>query len=131
MEDGMKAETARRAAKYWADFIRSGSAPLDNGDNSPTGGMTFVLAKMLQASSPKHYSEADAFEKALAARLERLDGNHVYIGVDYHPDETLQGAASDAGIALGMTDLPWKTSMRISDDRVLVRQGYCAEEREL
>lgn len=118
------------AAKWWADQLRGGRPKLDNGDDSRTGDMVAVIAMMTQASRPRLDPETiDAFETVLAARIEH-DGIG-YISVDYDPDIVLSECARSVGLTLGMTDLPWRTSMWIDVDRVTVRCGYGAQVETL
>ena len=128
----MNKNLANKAAKWWADRLRE-DAKLDNGDESEMGLMTFLLAKMLQAeeNSKGSMNDADKFEIALSKILERRNDTWLAFGVDYHPDHILQEAASKANIDLGMTRLPWKTTMRIEEGKVFVRCGYAANEVEI
>ncbi len=127
----MKEETAKKAAKWWGDQLR-GSSKLDNGDNSLTGVNTFLLAAMLQEKEKQKQSTelVDAFEEELTKALLK-DNPSWGFGVDYHPDAILSDAADAAKLPLGMTTLPWKTTMWIQDDKVKVRCGYGAEIIEL
>lgn len=122
----MKQETANKAAKWWADQLR-GHAKLDNGDNSETGFFGMALGMILQEreKSKQSTEQMDKFEKELADALIR--DNTSCFGVDYHPDYILELAAENAGLPLGMTTLPWKTTMWIDGDKVTVRCGYGAE----
>ena len=124
----MKLETAQKAAKWWADQLRD-TAPLDNGDTSFNGAMLSVMAMMLQSveKAKQTTDQIDAFERELANVIEQQDDQYyVSVSVDYHPDRILQCAAQKAGINLGMTTLPWKTSMSIKQDVVMVSCGYGA-----
>lgn len=47
------------------------------------------------------------------------------LDVDYHPDMLLYTAAQIAGIDDNMS-FPWKTSMRITKNKVSVSEGYAA-----
>lgn len=122
----MKEQTAQRAAKWWADQLR-GPAKLDNGDRSEKGAMTAVLAMMLQdvERSRIDTDKISIFESELAKILQ--ERNPFSFGVDYHPDHILSDAAVAAGIDLGMSTLPWKTSMKFNDDDVRVSCGYGAD----
>lgn len=128
----MKQETARKAAKWWADKLRNG-AKIDNGDTSDVGIFTMMAAYMLQeAESSNQSADAiDKFEDELTSVLERMQGNYISFGVDYHPDYILQDAADKVGLELGMTTLPWKTNMYITGDTVKVSYGYGAEAVEI
>lgn len=130
----MKLETAQKAAKWWADQLR-GNAKIDNGDKSSTGAMTFIVAMMLQDAERQNRNgeQVDAFERELTASIAGLSDFEARwgLGVDYHPDHLLQEAAGRAGLDLGMASLPWKTHMRIENNRVYVACGYGAEMTEL
>jgi hypothetical protein len=120
-------EAARAAAKWWADVLRNPGVP-DNGDKPEAGGLTAMLAVLSQQprAEPAKY---EAFQVALEARIAgSLEAcGSCWLGVDYHPDALLQGAANDVGIRAGMGDWPWKTSMDVKPDRVRVAKGYQAE----
>ncbi len=123
----MKKEISQKAAKWWADQLR-GNAELDNGDNSINGAMASGLASMLQEAEKKKQSPEliDKFELELTNVI--MEQERIWtIGVDYHPDGILQDAADRAGLSLGMTTLPWKTTMWIDEEKVSVRCGYGAE----
>ena len=127
----MKTETARKAAHWWAQFLESPVMP-DNGDRSELGFMTSGLASILQDKERSKLppDAAQKFEDALFDLLIDRDGWNCF-GVDYGPDYILQQAATRAGFALGMTVLPWKTTMWIEGDKVTVRAGYQAETEEV
>ena len=123
----MNKNVAQKAAKWWADQLR-GNAKLDNGDNSITGAMTFGLAAMLQETEKQKQSPelVNKFELELTNVI--MEQDRIWtIGVDYHPDGLLQEAADRAGLPLGMSTLPWKTTMWVDEEKVSVRCGYGAE----
>lgn len=126
----MNKQTAQKAARWWADQLR-GHAKLDNGDQSETGAMTFVMSRILQSKEKAGQTPAqvDRFESALAILIYK--GDFDFIDVDYHPDPILEQAADEAGLSLGMASLPWKTTMHIDGDKVTVRCGYGAPAEEL
>jgi hypothetical protein len=119
----MKKETAKKAAQWWADQLR-GSAKLDAKLDDPMGeGLAYMLQGAEKAKQTPE--QVDKFEQELTKVI--LKQKHIWtIGVDYHPDGILQEAADRAGLALGMTTLPWKTTMWINDDEVKVACGYGA-----
>lgn len=128
----MNKDTAQKAAKWWGEQLH-GTVKLDNGDNSETGAMTFVLASMLQGIEKGKQSEVDItnFEKELATILLNDKRQWVTVGVDYNPDYILSEAAKKAHCNLGMTSLPWKTMMWIHDEEIKVAVGYGAEPQVL
>lgn len=120
----MDKQIARKAASWWADFLR-GTAPLDNGDRTPAGVRTDILAAILQEveKSKSHADDAGKFEDELARLLEKKSEKWLSFGVDYSPDYILSEAAEAAGVDLGMTRLPWKTVMMIDDGKITYRLG--------
>lgn len=119
---------ARTAARWWADQIRQG-AKLDNGE-----GMHGVLGAMLQAVEKRGVTDEmiDAYEEALARSIQTghrshdgTDWRRGGFGVDYGPDRILSAPMDEVGLK-GMTLLPWKTVMWISDGSVRVSHGYQA-----
>ncbi len=124
----MNKDVAQKAAKWWADQLR-GTAKLDNGDPSETGGMVLALAMLLQADEKvdQDNENINVFEQELGAILESKDAEYTHLGVDYHPDHILQEAATKAELGLGMTSLPWKTTMWIQGGEIKVSEGYGAE----
>jgi hypothetical protein len=123
----MNKNVAQKAAKWWADQLR-GNAELDNGDNSITGAMSFNLATKLQETKKQKQSPEliDKFELELTNVIMEQDRIRT-IRVEYRPDALLQEAADRAELPLGMSMLPWKTTMRIDGEKVSVRCGYDAE----
>ena len=128
----MERETAEKAAKWWADQLR-GNAKLDNGDDSETGGMAMIMATILQSQEKRKRpaDAADKFEAALTDALCEKGGGRFWFGCDYSPDYFLSSVAEKAGVDLGMSSLPWKTSMWIEDNTVRVACGYRAEAVKL
>ena len=124
----MDKNIAQKAAKWWANQLR-GTAKLDNGDPSNAGGMALMLATLLQADekADQNNEHIDAFEQELTIILEREKDDYFHLGVDYHPDHVLQEAATKAELNLGMTSLPWKTTMWIMSGEIKVSEGYGAE----
>lgn len=130
---------AATAAKWWADQLlaaqphlatQMGAEP-DSPMNSPMGAVMAVLAQAQdRADDP---TKVEAFRAALEARiltsLERYPS--LAFGVDYHPDRILSDAADDAGMPLGMTTLPWKTTMWVDDRGVRVSKGYGAASEDV
>ena len=130
----MDKSVARTAAKWWADFLRNGNAPLDNGDKSETGAITFILASLLHSAETSNTRPDDAqkYEDALASILEtQKDARWFSVGVDYGPDPILLEAARIANVDLGSTKLPWKTTMFVDQGKITYRMGYGADEKEL
>ena len=126
----MNEQTARKAAKWWADHLRNG-AKLDNGDPSPTGAMTMMMGLDLQRTMAAKRTPEDVqrFEDALTQTLLGVEDWKLRMGfgVDYHPDRILQLAIDFSGIQVGTTCLPWKSYMHIHEDgKITVSCGYGA-----
>lgn len=117
---------ALAAAAWWANQL-NGDATQDAGDDG-INGMYALLKGSLSTRHP--LDRVEAFGASLAnrigAELERTPWC-VTIGVDYGPDPILRAAAADAGIRLGMADLPIKTCMWVKPDEVAVSAGYRAD----
>lgn len=127
-KEDINEETANRAAKWWASQLRNG-AKLDNGDDSDAGAMTFMMASIAQQTFSDE--QVDKFESELTKAITGGKKNYSYpdgmmiIFVDYHADPIFDEAAKVAGFELGMSDLPWKTTMWIyPDGKVEVAEGY-------
>lgn len=131
----MDKELAQKAAHWWADFLRGQPPMLNNGDTSPTGDWTVLLASMVQQIeiSKGHPADATVFEYELAKDLQTLDVKQLFIGVEYHQDDIPQHAAEKAGVDLGSTRLPWKTRMYIDTEKgtIKVAEGYGSPLKEL
>lgn len=122
--------TARRAAKYWADFIRrKKKITFDANADSPELNMAEAMANEYAPEEFHSYKEGvsiedqvNAFEDALTLVI-RANYNPYYFCVqcDYDPDIYLSKAAELAGIELGMFDFPWKHSMIIQGDKIMVK----------
>jgi hypothetical protein len=127
---------ALTAASWWADQLLKAQAPLAEQmgaeDNSPMRSpMAAVASVFVQASDrADDPAKVDAFRDALAQRITSEMGRVRYgvtVGVDYHPDRILAAAAHEADLPLGMTSLPWKTTMWVADGSVRVSKGYGAD----
>lgn len=133
----MKENTAKLAAKWWADHIREG-ARLDNGDRSYEGAMAMGMAKMLQKKELESWTieTIDAFEQELADRFFKYETDgYVCILNDYAADPVFHECAQKVGVRLGIATLPWKTSMYIltknGKDTIKVSLGYGGKFVEL
>ena len=125
----MDEDTARRAAKWWSNFLKSGSK-LDHGDNSMTGFVAKGLGFSLQKKIMDTYTpeKIQMFEDVLVEELMKYSSytRTVVLGVDYHPDKLLGDAAQAAEITVDSV-LPWKTHMYIEEDGLIkVSYGYGA-----
>ena len=122
-------ESARTAAKWWADRLREG-AKLDHGPRSLTDFVAVGLGRSIQEAAAKGRTEEQIqrFEDALYEELkvhELLPITYI-TGIDYHPVDIFLRAANKAGIKLSASCLPWKTHMYYINGVVKVRYGYGA-----
>ena len=112
---------AKAAAAWWRKAIER--PKFDNGDDSPNGGMAGVLALTLAARNRASTERLDVFEAQLARALTGANAWNG-VGVDYHPDQLLAGAADIADVDQSL--FPWKTRMRFDGGGVQVSHGYRA-----
>lgn len=129
---------AQAVAAWWSKYL-TGVAPQNNGDDSETGGFAAALMLLVSAQDRHTPEQAAAFERELALMLSKeIEGRPerlwLSVGTDYHPDGTLQEAATRAGFVLGGMALPIKSSSFISRDqddpskiKASVKQGYGAQ----
>lgn len=116
----------------------------DNGDSSPTGGMTMLLATANASTAAGHVDDLEAaierFRNILANKLkyardfagELTVGDsgptHIYfdryLGSDYGPGRQLSEAADEAGVPKNL--FSWKSDVYIDDDHVAAKFGYGA-----
>jgi hypothetical protein len=108
-----------KAVEIWKGLLKN--PKFDNGDNTPTGGMASIMAKMIPGNADDENLEA--FGKYLKESLmeEKYGG---YLSVDYGPCEKLNSAAEKAGLKV---QFPWKTNMNIWSDWLYLSYGYGAE----
>jgi len=125
------------ATEWWADKV-CGICKFDNGDDSPMGGMTSMLAMLGQVSAPTPTDDQRGkFIAALSEIILKAATRHTEhgrdlvdfcstLGVDYGPDPELSDAADAAGIS--GSQFPCKTVMWVRSGDVAVRYGYGADE---
>ena len=128
-EDIMNRETAMKAAKWWADYLRKPLVHHSNGETDNANAMASLLADIQSVKSRPTDAAVDKFESILADKILSDGHNHLYFGCDYHPDEILMSAADEAGI--NPMSFPWKVRMHIDDDVVTVSNGYGADYEEI
>lgn len=112
-----------KAVNWWAEVIQN--PKMDNGDDSPTGGMVVMLAMM--NIEPVTASQVNDFKSSLNKLLETEE--HPELSVDYGPSELISKALRDADITA--SNAPWKTNMWFNNTGVQVKYGYRAEMVEL
>ena len=114
------------AAMWWADQLRNG-AKLDNGDDSPNGGIFVALALLGRPSISEE--QVQQFQEELAKRVDaqlQQSSYGVTLDCDYHPDHMLAESADAAGIRSNIGVLPVKTTMHVRKGEVTVSCGYGA-----
>lgn len=116
-------EAVEIMVKWWSE--KSFKTPLNqnNGDNSPAGGLGFILGNMLadKAKEGATPEKIAAFEKSLTERLLTKEDGYDWdreLDVDYHPNEILADAAKESGI--NTSCFPIKTWIRINRDNQIV-----------
>jgi hypothetical protein len=124
--------TARKAAKWWADHVRKG-AVLDNGDTSDARLTAMMLGYMLQDSVHNLPDVIQRFEDELASKLLTVvdDDKFFSIYCDYDPDQILTEVANMSGLVITITTFPWKTGMYFQGGNVTVSIGYGSEQVEI
>lgn len=114
---------AKYAAKWWADKI-GGNTIHDNGDDT----FGSVLAGLLADSMIKKPSaeQLESYRVLLAKEILKVleKRGTMSLSCDYSPDGILIEAAKTSGIEL--SNYPWKTNMRIDDNKIRVSEGYGA-----
>lgn len=118
------------AAEWWANKLRHiGPKHFDNGDDSTTGGYAMMMATVLAMEDQASNEAIKMFEKRLAEEIKEhvKENGSMILSVDYAPDDVLGNIADECDIA--PNGFPWKTTMRIKEDRVSVSYGYGAPEK--
>lgn len=125
MKNVIENEVIEAAANYWTAFLIDPlSFEFDNGDDSPTGRMSKMMANM---GKQKEYSEEEikAFKKLLCEKL--IAQKPFRISIDYNANGILKEVA-DATLTKwsDMSTFPCKTGMSINYEEgvVAVSQGY-------
>lgn len=129
------------AAKWWADQLRT-KPKHDNGD--ATHALLYSLVSAVTKLNPPEV--ADRFEVILRGKLAAQinDGKSWYpeepnrasynrgVYVDYHAPPVLMDSLAEAGGEGGdMMTFPCKTSMWINPGKVIVKNGYGADEQTI
>jgi hypothetical protein len=112
------------AIDWWAEAIQK--RMFDNGDKSPEGKITSMLANMRAIKLTQ--VQILSFKYELKILLENVDGFR-YLSCDYGPIGILYEAAEKAGIPI--YNFPWKTSMMFENNGVQISCGWQAIKREI
>ncbi len=145
--------SAATAAAWWAGRLRDGAGIGRNGDDSIRGVMAEGMIGLIRKKAPPTEENCDRFEDLLRERIIAIlhtdgsgarcywdnngwdnGGTDLCLRVDYHPDEVLLAALSDAGVDRNVAEiaaLPLKTTMRVSARRVMLVAGYGAQWKEI
>ena len=124
--DSYYPENVRAAVDWWGNAVQS--PKLDNG-----GDMNPVLMMMLSGKQSGHSEEKmkifkDSLAKDILVELQKY--GRCSLSVDYHPCEILYRAGEKIGLD-DMTGYPWKTWMDISEEAVVVSEGYGAPRKTI
>lgn len=117
-------EYAKVAANWWRKQLEqpqdmNKNAQLDN----PMAGILSLMSFKAHTSA-----ELDEFESELSfGILAQVETHgHAWLEVDYHPSHILSKAIELSGLKYIFGQLPSKTNMRITKDKVEVKCGYGA-----
>lgn len=112
-------EAVLKTVMFWSDKSFRNKLNQNNGDDSPSGGMAFMLMNMvsMQAQDEANDSKIKLFEEKLTDILMSKKDEAkfgIILSVDYDPCENLYKAFEFAG--LNTRCLPCKTFTRIEKD---------------
>lgn len=103
--ENQKFETAAlKTAKWWSQKAFRTPMNQNNGDDSPSGGLAFMLMNTLSIKAQETVTDEKiaAFEKKLVELIgnyhHEYPWNEVTLNVDYGPDPMLREAAESAGL---------------------------------
>jgi hypothetical protein len=104
---------------FWSDKSFRTKFNQNNGDDSPNGGMSFLLMNMVANKAQESITDEKIklFESALTEKLLALKKENPWkweLDVDYHPCQILSECADIAGLDQGC--FPCKTFTRIESD---------------
>lgn len=116
-------EQLEKFAEWWA--VKSFDIALNqnNGDDSPNGGMAFMLMNMasMKAKETITTESRQKFKDSIVRQLLGRDRN-LTLDVDYHPCEELAIACQVAGVNCGI--LPCKTFSDFRDGKFVAKYQY-------
>ena len=118
METKTFENAVKKVVAFWVEKSFRTLLNQNNGDDSPQGGMTFLLMNMLAMQSKQAITEEQIklFEEELTKLLMMHEDNphNCELNVDYHPCPLLRYAADHAKIDYSV--LPCKTYTTIRPD---------------
>lgn len=137
LPSGITRDQIDRAVLWWGRSLEK--PKFDNlGDRGGTfqEEMPSILATMTRAKSGPTEEQIAMFRMKLDELLssDSVQAREAFqrgLHVDYDPDRILAVALDHAGIAPGLTSLPWKTNMWFRDGKVTVSHGYGAPIEEI
>lgn len=120
---------SKAIAAWWADKMQK---PLNqnNGDDSPAGGLAFLLMNMNAGNAQDSISpkKIQRFQDLLVIALKNPDIYTAYLGVDYHPDDVLYMACATADIDPGCLPIKSSTSINMATGIATGRYQYGGKE---
>src|SRR6185312_11380188 len=128
-------QSAKAIAEWWTEKMQ---LPFNwnNGDDSPTGAMTFMLGNMVsqQAQQTITPQKIEKFKEYLSNSIMLLLANREYgsvryIGVDYDPCPILANACAEADI--DPRCLPVKSSIWLEENGNVIAAYQYGGERKL
>jgi len=126
-------QAVEKVVNFWAEKSFDTLLNQNNGDESPNGGMAFMLMNLLSSNAQSEItdSQKDVFKSELTKILKKNKNERgFYIGCDYHPHEYLAKAAKKANISESV--FPCKTGTRIDPNNVAsASYQYRGEWKEL
>lgn len=111
-----------KSVMWWSEKSFTGKLNQNNGDDSPNGGMSFLLMNMVSQNAQKAVTpdKVKKFEEKLTKSLLALKGKGRYsneLHVDYHPNSILYDACMFAEI--DPMCLPCKTFTYIDNENIV------------
>lgn len=112
-------QAVNKTVQFWVEKSFKTLMNQNNGDDSPNGGMVFMLMNMASMSAKKTIDDGKIklFESKLTELLMSIETESQwrrFLDVDYHPCEILRESATFAGIDTRC--FPCKTWTRIEND---------------
>lgn len=124
-------EMADFAANWWIERIK-GDTKHDNGDKSMTGMIAGILGDML--NKPVTEEQLWKFKILLRTFIDVksatiLNTQFIELHCDYKPYPPLDKFAKTCAIPL--ENFPWKTTMMIYSNEIMVKEGYGANYKTI
>jgi hypothetical protein len=128
-QNNLTEKQIEKAAKWWADQVcKPTFSGLSDEECKDPRNRAYQFAEVMASilTEPVDGDQRQQFIDALKEELRSPEYNPFWgLDVDYHPCRTLANAAAKAGVPL--TNFPWKTHMRFTEDgAVEAALGYGA-----